>query len=389
MEYIAMLYILSGLQRGDHQGSFGVMEAVKKEFTRRRLEYTESNDVKATIRRCASHDDPLLIPTPLNSLLLPIVEECNKQGVQVIAPNSFLNIGERYRYHCVKGDFYGAVAKVLRGLRRGGKDSPALFGVNTNSQEDVLITDAFMAQNAGMTGAVFCNEGSIRDCFDTFFKQRRQFNAVICVNDYVAISLIENMRRLDPTYLENTFIVSFSNTLLSRLYNMPFTSLAPDMDAIGCAVGDIYKLLKRSRGSYQAITIYVNYKVYERQTTHNCFMDERELPHYESRDVFFPTINTFNEATAYHTDPQVAHLPQVEMFLNKLSKVELSILMMVLRGYSNTHISEELFLSGETVRYHLNKMRAILGSATKEQMRESLKDLIAPRQIEEYLQEIR
>lgn len=384
-----MLYILSNLQRGDSQWTFGVLEAVKKEFTRRRLEYTETTDVKGTIRKCALHDDPLLIPTPLTSLVLPIVEECNKQGVQVIAPNSFLNIGERYRYHCVKGDFYGAVAHVLSGLRRAGKDSPALFGMNTNSQEDVLVTDAFVAQNAGMSGAVFCNEGSIRDCFDTFYKQRYSFNAVICVNDYVAISLIENMRRLDPAYLDNTFIVSFSNTLLSRLYNMPFTSLAPDMDAIGCAVGDIYKLLKRSHGSYRAITIYVNYKVYERQTTGNCFGSEKEYAHYESRDVFFPTISAYNQAAAYTADPEVARLSQVEMFLNKLTKVELSILMMVLRGYSNTHISEELFLSGETVRYHLNKMRALLGSGTKEQLRETLKDLISPRQIEAYLQEIK
>ncbi len=384
-----MLYILSNLQRGDNQWTFGVLEAVKKEFTRRRLEYTETTDVKGAIRKCALHDDPLLIPTPFTSLVLPIVEECNKQGVQVIAPNSFLNIGERYRYHCVKGDFYGAVAHVLRGLRRAGKDNVALFGMNTNSQEDVLITDAFVAQNAGMSGSVFCNEGSIRDCFDSFYKVREQFNAIICVNDYVAISLIENMRRLDPLYLERTFIVSFSNTLLSRLYNMPFTSLAPDMDAIGCAVGDIYKLIKRSRGSYRAITIYVNYKVYERQTTGNCFGDEREYTHYESRDVFFPTISAYNQAVTYTADPEVAHLPRVELFLNKLSKVELSILMMVLRGYSNTHISEELFLSGETVRYHLNKMRALLGSGTKEQLRETLKDLISPRQIDAYLQEIR
>lgn len=383
-----MLYILTNLQRGDNQWTYGAIDAVKREFTRRRLECTEVTNVKDTIRRCAAHGDPIMIPTPVTALLLPIVEECNRQGVQVIVPNGFLNIGERYRYHCVKGDFYGAVANVLHGLRRADKGSTAIFGMNTNSQEDVLITDAFVAQNTGISNAVFCNDGSVRDCFDRFFEARSNFNSIICVNDYVAIYLISRMRKLDPDYLEKTYIVSFSNTLLSRLYTTPFTSLAPDMDALGCAVGDIYKLVKRSGASYRAITIYVGYKIYQRGTTPGCF---DELPHdyvpYESRNVFFPTINEFNEATAYNADPELARLPHIEICLNRLTRVELAILMMLLQGSNNTQIGEELFLSGETVRYHLNKMRSFFGCGTREEMRAVLQDLVTPEHIREYLRE--
>ncbi len=382
----SMLYILTNLQRGDNQWTYGVIDAVEREFTRRRLDFTEVTDVKATIKKCVAHGDPLLIPTPVTSLMLPIIDECNRAGVQVIVPNGFLNIGERYRYHCVKGDFYGAVANILHGLRNADKNDVAVFGMNTNSQEDVLITDAFIAQNNGISNAVFCNDGSVGECFDGFFASHRQFNAVICVNDYMAIYLIENMRKRDPEYLKSTFIISFSNTLLSRLYNVPFTSLAPDMDAVGCAVGDIYRLVKRNPG-YRAVTIYVNYKVYERQTTGKCFAEQGYVA-YESRNVFFPTINTFNESTAYNAEPEIARLPKVETFLNRLTKVEMSILMMVLSGYSNTRISEELFLSGETVRYHLNKMRAFLECETKEDMRDMLKNLLNPHNIEQYLKEM-
>ncbi len=384
-----MLYILTNLQRGDNQWTYGVIDAVKKEFTRRRLKYTESSNIKETIRKCAAHGDPVLIPTPVTALLLPIVEECNKQGVQVIVPNGFLNIGERYRYHCVKGDFYGAVAHVLQGLRKANRSQAALFGMNTNSQEDVLITDAFMAQNAGASNAIFCNDGSIRECFDRFYATRNDFNSIICLNDYVAIYLIDRMRRLDPEYVEKTHIVSFSNTILSRLYTTPFTSLAPDMDALGCAVGDIYKLVKRSGDSYRAISIYVGYKIYERGTT-QCFdeMERGSYVPYESKDVFFPTINAFNAATAYNTDPEVERLPRIEIFLNQLTKVELSILMMVLQGHNNARISEALFLSGETVRYHLNKMRSLMGCATREEMRDTLRDVVVPEHISAYLAEI-
>ncbi len=382
-----MLYILTNLQKGDNQWTYGVIDAVKREFNRRRLEVTESSDIRGTIKRCAAHGDPILIPTTFTSRILPIVEECNKLGVQIIIPNGFLNIGERYRYHCVKGDFYGAIANVLFGLRRAGKSNVAMFGTNTNSQEDVLVTDAFIAQTGGVENAVFCNEGSIRDCFDHFYSVRREFDAVICVNDYVAISLIENMRRNDPAYLEETCVVSFSNTLLSRLYTTPLTSLAPDMDALGCAVGDIYRLVKRSGSNYRAISIYVNYKVYERKTTENCFFGQPDFP-YESKDVFFPTINTFNDNILDNADPEVDRLPKIEIFLNRLTKVEMTILMMVLRGYSNAKISEEMFLSGETVRYHLNKMRSLLGCSTKDEMKETLTGILDARHIEEYLREL-
>lgn len=59
-----MLYILTNLQRGDNQWTYGAIDAVKREFTRRRLECTEVTNVKDTIRRCAAHGDPIMIPTP-------------------------------------------------------------------------------------------------------------------------------------------------------------------------------------------------------------------------------------------------------------------------------------------------------------------------------------
>lgn len=380
-----MLYILTNLKRGDNQWTYGIIDVVKKELTRRRMEFMEVTDIKATIRKAAAHADPILIPTPFTSLVLPIVEECNKLGVQVILPNGFLNIGERYRYHCVRGDFYGAVTKILWGLHNAGKDTVAIYGTNTNAQDDILITDAFLAQNNRISGSVFCNDGSIKTCFNSFFEKRHQFNAVICVNDYVAIDLIERLRRLDPAYLDALFIVSFSNTLLSRLYNTPFTSLAPDMEAVGCAVGDIYKIVKRNGGQYyRAVTIYVDYKIYERGTTKGVFQPENYIP-YESKDVFFPTIQPFDETTAYNIDPEVARLPRIEIFLNRLTKVELSILGMLLQGYTNARIVEELYLSAEALRYHFKKMRSLLDCGTKEELREKLKDVLDPQHIEEYL----
>jgi DNA-binding CsgD family transcriptional regulator len=379
-----MLYILTDLKRNNNQWTYGIIRAVEKEFTRRRIDFAKVSDIKGTIKRCASTGDIILIPTPITSFALSVVDECNQAGVQVIVPNGFLNIGERYRFHCVRGDFFSAVTNILHGFKRAGKSGIALYGVNSNAQDDILLADAYLAQTGHSTDAVFYNDGSIHECFDAFFKNRHNFDAVICANDYVTLALIEKLKTLDPGYLEELFIVSFSNTLLSQFYNVPFTSLAPDLDAVSCAVGDIYRIVKHyGYNRYCAVTIYVDYKIHERGLAQGYFQNGK--PVYDSKAVFFPIVREFNEATAFDVDPEIAWLPKIEIFLNKLTERQLTILMLLLQGYSNSIISEKLCLSDETVRYHMKKIRSLLGCSTKEELYRQVRDILEPKNIEKYL----
>lgn len=383
-----MIYIITNIRRGDNQWTYGVIDAVEKEFAKRRLDYKETPDFQSAIKKCRSKQDVILIPSQYNSLALPIIEECNRSGVQVIVSNAYMNIGESYRFHSVQGDFYNAVSYVLSGFKSAGKLNTALYGVNTNSQGDVLFTDAFVAQNRGNPSSVFSNGGSMLDCFNSFFDVREKFDSVICVNDYVAVALIENLERLDPDYLERLYIVSVSDTLLARFYKRPITSLAVDLKTLSSAVADIYRTISRSECEYRSVTIYIDYEIKERQTTHGCFAGEFNKMSVSS-NVFFTPVNTFDETIAYNTDPEVALLPKIEIFLNNLSKIELSVLKSLLSGSSIRRLGEELYLSEEAVRYHLKKMRVALGCGTTSEMREKLSGLLNPVHIAEYLKQLK
>lgn len=383
-----MIYIITNIRRGDNQWTYGVIDAVEKEFAKRRLDYKETPDFQSAIKKCRSKQDVILIPSQYNSLVLPIIEECNHSGVQVIVSNAYMNIGESYRFHSVQGDFYNAVSYVLSGFKSAGKLNTALYGVNTNSQGDVLFTDAFVAQNRGNPSSVFSNGGSMLDCFNSFFDVREKFDSVICVNDYVAVALIENLERLDPDYLERLYIVSVSDTLLARFYKRPITSLAVDLKTLSSAVADIYRTISRSECEYRSVTIYIDYEIKERQTTHVCFAGEFNKMSVSS-NVFFTPVNTFDETIAYNTDPEVALLPKIEIFLNNLSKIELSVLKSLLSGSSIRRLGEELYLSEEAVRYHLKKMRVALGCGTTSEMREKLSGLLNPVHIAEYLKQLK
>ena len=383
-----MIYIITNIRRGDNQWTYGTIDAVEKEFAKRRLDYKETPDFQSAIKKCRSKQDVILIPSQYNSLVLPIIEECNRSGVQVIVSNAYMNIGESYRFHSVQGDFYNAVSYVLSGFKSAGKLNTALYGVNTNSQGDVLFTDAFVAQNRGNPSSVFSNGGSMLDCFNSFFDVREKFDSVICVNDYVAVALIENLERLDPDYLERLYIVSVSDTLLARFYKRPITSLAVDLKTLSSAVADIYRTISRSECEYRSVNIYIDYRINERQTTHGCFSGEvNKIP--VSSNVFFTPINDFDETIAYNTDPEVALLPKIEIFLNNLSKIELSVLKSIISGSNVKQLGEEFYLSEEAVRYHLKKMRVALGCGTTNEMREKLSGLLNPVHIAEYLKQLK
>jgi len=379
-----MLYILKNLKRSNNQWVYRNTSAVKKVLVQRRVDFKEMVNIEETIKICAAENGVILIPNAMSSPTIEIVEKCNKAGVQVILPRGFLNFGERYRYNCVMGDVFSAIAKILYVFRGAGKVNVALYGTNVNSQDDVLLTDAFLAQNSFADGVVFCNDGSISTCFDNFFS-RKPFDAVICANDYVALHLINTLRERNQNYLERLSIVSFSNTFLSYMSRIPFTSLTPDLNAVANAVVDIYKIVNREKKLYCALMFYVEYQIFERQTTRGLSFHESNFS-YENQDVFFPTVRSLDESNAYDASPEIAKISKIDLFLNHLTNMDFSILMRAMKGQTWECISEEMFISRETVSYHLKKMRTGLNCNSTKELCSQLGEIVIPRHIENFLE---
>lgn len=55
---------------------------------------------------------------------------------------------------------------------------------------------------------IFTNNGSLKNCFDEFFKKCASFDAVICSNDFAAVSLIRNLLKIAPDELNRLKILS-------------------------------------------------------------------------------------------------------------------------------------------------------------------------------------
>lgn len=372
-----MLYILKHLPRSENQWTYRIIGSIKKEMTHRRYDYTVVTDVKATIKKCAATGDVVLIPNELNSNCLPIVEECNNHGVQVIAANSNLDLYSNHRYHAVTGDISNAIAVILHTFRENNLNNAALYGVNTNSQNDVAMAEMFVSQTKHSGKTVFANSGSMKQCFDEFFHVRNNFNVVICVNDYVAISLLENLKTHDPESLQKLHIISFSNTIISKLYDWPITSFYTEVDDIARAVVDIYRTLRNNR-PYSSVSICIPFKI------NNCNSNNKCLSPFQSAAILtgnYTTSSTFDTSINYETDPEVSILPKIEIFLNSITGLEYTILSLVLQDKKSAEISELLYLSEDAIQYHVKKMRKMLGIKTTREFCNALNKYIVPEKL--------
>ena len=381
-----MLYILSGIKRSENQWVYRIVDSVKKLLILKRIDFIESPNIDETVKKCAETAGVIMLPLCMNSDTFDIVKKCSREGVQVILPNAILNSGEQYRCHCIQGDIYGTVSNIIKTFKSNGKQRIALYGPNDNSQNDMVLVDAFTLRTGEGEGSVFYNEGgSAIGCYEAFLSAPL-FDAVICANDYVAYHLIENLGRDKPEYLKTLSVISFSNTMLSKLCRTPFTSLDLDLVSIANAVADIYRMVNKEKKYYRGVTVYVDYHVHERETTKGISFKNLRTT-IEDEDILYPSVPPYNVDKIYDSSYEISRLANIDLTLNKLSKGDLWILSYVLRKYTRNQISEASYLSLEAVNYHLKKMREAFGCRTTNEMYDKLNSVLSAEYIENFLKE--
>lgn len=311
-----------------------------------------------------------------------MVDRCNKEGIQVILPNGFLNVGESFRYHSICGDVFDALNRIMYTFKKAYKNRVALFGASPFSCEDVFLTDTFNSFSS-TSNAIFFNTQSTDDCLKEFLAQD-YYDAVICANDYVAVMLIEYLRNHNPEYLSNLSIVSFSNTILSQICNIPITSLSIDFNKIGDAVIDIYRMIKNNENcNYSATVLYLPYHIHERETTQGLSFSNSKITTQNEGKLLFDITSSKN----YKISSDVAYYSRIDWVFNQLSPRNFTVLMLILRGCSNSEICEKMFISLDTLNYHLKKLRNLFGVASTKILIEQLKPFISVDYIAKYLKQ--
>lgn len=244
-------------------------------------------------------------------------------------------------YSCVCSDINGSMKYLLDELKAAGRSRIALYGVNTNSISDIGRVDGLYAfkDESFDKIRIFTNNGSLKRCFNEFFKEHNEFDAVICSNDFAAVSLVRNLMRNDRSVLSRIKILSCAQTRLSEYYQDAVTSVNMNFEQYGKAAVFIYEKLK-AHPYMSGITVSVKWNSEDKKTP-------RRKPVILSK-----TENDYG----FYTDGEMRDMLTVEQVLNTCNDTDMLILFSGIDGLTLEEIAKRCFLTENGVKYRIKRI---------------------------------
>ena len=291
------------------------------------------------------------------------VTQLNEHGIK---PILICNQAEQIigcSYSCVCTDISGSMRYILGKLREAGKTRIALYGVNTSSIADVGRVDGLFAlkDNSFDSMEIFHNNGSLEKCYNDFSQKAQQFDAVICFNDFVAVSLIRHLKAENPEALSSIKILSCSQTKISDRCRDLYTSINLNFEQYGKAAVFIYEKLKQHRYISQ-LTLSVDWSL--------------NSPHDTSDVPLKIKLENVENTDAIYSDKELSDMIAAEKILNLPLECDREIVRQISFGKSISEISQICFMSESNVKYRLKKILSECGISDKEKLKSIVKNYI-------------
>lgn len=327
-----------------------ILSGLIGELKKKRYHYTHSNCIEDAVDASTVY-----IIGANRDWLSNAIRFCNSKDIAPIMLCNQDNRVIRGQYHCVCADIYGAIKQLLDDLHSMGKTKIALYGVNPVSISDVSRMECFLDFIPDKKH-VFENNGSLENCFRDFLPHIKQYDAVICVNGYVAISLVDKLKSIGSDYLEKISIASCTKTLLSSQYEKRITFVDLNLNKYGKAAVAICEIAQNNP-YITGITISIAGSLYDTaHKSYDTYLENQTL----QKDLFYE-------------DSELIYMSKIERLLSECSKLDYEIIQMILQNATYSKIAEACFMSEGTVKYHIKKYMEICGAKTKQELIEIMK----------------
>ena len=257
------------------------------------------------------------------------------------------------RYSCVKTDYGRFMSMASARFSQDGRRRTAFYGMNRASFSDISRKNAF--EGCFTDGEVFENNGSLKTCFETFYHahQREPFDAVICANDFAAVSLHRHL--IDAACKDDICIAVHSNAQLLT-YFPAVVSFGIDYGAVAAAAFEIADCMN-ANPNFSGMRVTVE-PLAEAQTER--VEPPVRAPHGEESNY-----------DAIYMDAELAELMRIEKLLSSCDETDLRILQML--SQADNTIGESTFLSDNGVKYRIKKMKKICSVTSKSEIPPMLK----------------
>ena len=248
----------------------------------------------------------------------------------------------------VCSDTLGSMKYVFDQLRRLGKRRVAMYGVNPRSVGDASRKAGFLQASHAPEGDVFLNDGSLENCFQAFYGRIRSFDAVICANDFAAISLVRKLSERAPQELSRLSIIGCAETRLTKYYEKYIVSIRVNFEEYGKAAVTLLDTLRKNP-FLSNIVMSIRWDI---SALH-------ELPKLAAPDGAYTASGFPQAADAFYADGELNEMLCMEQLLNECDELDDRILRLALSGEAYEDIAERCFVNVSTVKYRMRKMIGI------------------------------
>ena len=231
-------------------------------------------------------------------------------------------------------DFGDGVRLAVNYLHSLGRHNLALYGVNPHSSSDPA-REAIFQYLTGRGDDVYRLESNMEQMFRSFLPRAGEYDGVVCVNDYAAVSLVRNLRQagFDPT--QKPYVVGFGNMKLTEQSSPSITSVTDDYEHFGRAAISIYNLVVREK-SISSVNIQLHCRLIIRQTTGNRPYENQ--PPLEKLDELDDTNN-------FYQDAEVTEMARVESLLHQCDETDRMIIKCLTLNAPYAEIAEKCYIS--------------------------------------------
>ena len=262
-----------------------------------------------------------------------------------------------------------ATKTLLEYLVGNGRGRLALFGVNRNSQADILKDD--LVRRMLDSAKVYYSDGSISECYRAFEKDAASYNGIICTNDIVAVYLMK--RLLDAGYRipEDCAVVSYGGSVLAEMMTPSLTTVKLNYNEMGRQAVLLYANLFRNPDKVSVVTS-ITCDIVERESTRGISGDSgvrlSESYKYSGK----------NRNINFIGDPDVGRLMEIEVALTECERTDLEIIRGIIGGRRMAELSEELFISESTLKYRIKQLLQRFGCGSRQELADMLSAYIKP-----------
>ncbi len=255
------------------------------------------------------------------------------------------------------------VEELVKYFFYAGRRRLASVGHESADVNDIKRIQAFknMAHSLGLSISdddFYTLDGGSQNCIHRFLEQAGRYDGAICVNDYVALQLVEAAKEQGIAVPEQLFVAGSGNMLLGRCMVPSLTTTTLDYYNIGMQSVNICKMLSQD-ASVDTVSIMVPSKLICRASTG-----------YETPS---PSVALYSPLPAAHArqeapDDPMRLLKNLEICLQQCDELDYKILDGILKNFSIDQLAYGVFVSPGTVHYRLKKLYQAAGVTSKREL---------------------